>query len=137
MTDINKAVSDYIKSVNKNLICKRKLKKSIINDFRNSVLDYQEEKNITDINDIYAHFGTAEEVAKNYLSDADPKEIKKSTSAKKIILIAILTACILYVAGVTIAYINSQQSEINRVAFESWSDPDIPEEILAHYYNSK
>ncbi len=137
MTDINKAVSDYIKSVNKNLICKRKLKKSIINDFRNSVLDYQEEKNITDINDIYAHFGTAEEVAKNYLSDADPKEIKKSTSAKRIILIAMLTALILYIFGYTIAYINSQHTEVNHVTFESWSDPDIPEEILDYYYNSK
>ena len=49
MSDINKSIQEYINNVSKSFICNRKLKKTIINDFRNSVLDYKEENNITDI----------------------------------------------------------------------------------------
>lgn len=135
MSGINKEISVYISAVRKNLICTRKLKKTIITDFRNSVLDFAEERKITDINELYAHFGTPEEVAKTYLADADPKEIKKNINTKKVILTALIIALLMYAAGVIIIYTNARLTEIRHVTFESWSDPEIPSELMNMIYN--
>lgn len=130
MSDLNKAISDYISDVRKNLICNNKLKKQIINDFRNSVLDFAETRKITDINEIYAHFGTPEEVARTHLIDADPIKIKNATNMKKVLLTAAIIAIALYVSAIMIALANSQLGDEKTVIFESWTDPDIPSEIL-------
>lgn len=102
MTDLNKAISDYIADVRKNLICSRKLKKTIINDFRNSVLDLAEERKVTDINEIYAHFGTPKEIAESYLTEADAEKFSKTVIIRRIILaVAIICAAVLvYYASV-------------------------------------
>lgn len=93
MSDINKSIQEYINNVSKSLICNRKLKKTIINDFRNSVLDYKEENNITDIKKIYEHFGTPNEIAQIYMSDPDIQTIKRHINIKRIILAVLI--CIL------------------------------------------
>ena len=93
MSDINKSIQEYINNVNKSLICNRKLKKTIINDFRNSVLDYKEENNITDIKKIYEHFGTPNEIVQIYMSDPDIQTIKRHINIKRIILAVLI--CIL------------------------------------------
>ncbi len=93
MSDINKSIQEYINNVSKSFICNRKLKKTIINDFRNSVLDYKEENNITDIKKIYAHFGTPNEIAQIYMSDPDIQTIKRHINIKRIILAVLI--CIL------------------------------------------
>ncbi len=93
MSDINKSIQEYINNVSKSLICNRKLKKTIINDFRNSVLDYKEENNITDIKKIYEHFGTPNEIVQIYMSDPDIQTIKRHINIKRIILAVLI--CIL------------------------------------------
>lgn len=130
MADINKAISDYISDVRKHLICNNKLKKQIINDFRNSVLDFAETRKITDIKEIYAHFGTPEEVARTHLCDADPRKIKNATNMKKVLLTAVIIAIVLYVSAVIIAFVNARFADEKTVVFESWTDPDIPSEIM-------
>lgn len=93
MSDINKSIQKYINNVSKSLICNRKLKKTIINDFRNSILDYKEENNITDIKKIYEHFGTPNEIVQIYMSDPDIQTIKRHINIKRIILAVLI--CIL------------------------------------------
>lgn len=90
MSEINKSIQEYINNVSKSLICNRKLKKTIINDFRNSVLDYKEENNITDIKKIYEHFGTPNEIAQIYMSDPDIQTIKRHINIKRIILAVLI-----------------------------------------------
>lgn len=93
MSDINKSIQKYINNVSKSLICNRKLKKTIINDFRNSILDYKEENIITDIKKIYEHFGTPNEIVQIYMSDPDIQTIKRHINIKRIILAVLI--CIL------------------------------------------
>lgn len=86
MCPIEKELKAYVSGVRKNLVCRGKDKKMIINDIRNSVFDYAEEKCITDINDIYSHFGTPEEIAKQYLPETDIRRIKHTRRFRRIII---------------------------------------------------
>lgn len=77
MRAIDKLTNNYIKEIKQNLLCPVRQKKPVLKDIANSVKDYAENNNITDINDLYTHFGTPEEVAKSYMSQADIKDIKR------------------------------------------------------------
>ena len=73
MKTIEKEINAYIAAVRKNLVCNRKIKKQTVTDLRNSVFDYAENNNITDINLIYKHFGSPEELAKSFMTENDLK----------------------------------------------------------------
>ena len=118
MNSIEKDIRNYISDVGKNLVCSGKLKKQILKDIENDVLDYTDNKQITDINEIYAHFGTPEEIAKAYLSDAEPQNIKKAINIKKMLLVAIVIALAMLAITFIIAIIDSHSQNI------------------AYYYNS-
>ena len=86
MSAIENDIRNYISDVGKNLVCSRKQKKQILKDIENDVLDYTDNKQITDINEIYAHFGSPEELAKSFLSVADIKTVKRKIRTRNIIL---------------------------------------------------
>lgn len=114
MFSIEQEVNNYIAETGKNLICSQKKKKQILSDIKNSVLDYAENKNITDINEIYAHFGSPEEVARNYLFDADPENVRKATSIKKTVIGVLIAAAVFLMTMVIILfmYIRTGQGTI-------------------------
>ena len=77
MSRINKEIDEYIAEIKKNLICSSSQKNTIINDLRESIVNFVEENNIDDINKVYAQFGTPEEIANQSISDTEPQKIKK------------------------------------------------------------
>jgi len=100
MSTIEKDIRKYISDVGKNLICSGKLKKQILKDIENTVLDYTDNRQITDINEIYAHFGTPEDLAKTFLLSADVKSVKRKIKVRNIIIVLAvlaLTAVAVYV----------------------------------------
>ena len=54
MSRINKEIDEYIAEIKKNLICSSSQKNTIINDLRNSIVNFVEENDIDDINKVYA-----------------------------------------------------------------------------------
>lgn len=92
MCAIDKLTNNYIKEIKQNLLCPVRQKKQVLKDIVNSIKDYAENNNITDINDLYAHFGTPEEVAKSYMSQADINDIKRKIKVRRVLIIIIVAA---------------------------------------------
>ena len=78
MPAINKDIEKYLSQVKACLPCKKSDKAVILADIRLAISEFAENSAIQSIDDIYKRFGTPEEIAKAYLSDAEPNNIKKS-----------------------------------------------------------
>lgn len=87
---INKEVDSFIAEIRKNMLCPTSQKKAIINDFENSIFDFVEANNITDISDVRAHFGEPKDIAQQLLEDIDPSKIKKAINIKRVVLCALI-----------------------------------------------
>lgn len=95
MSRINKEIDEYIAEIKKNLICSSSQKSTIINDLRNSIVNFVEENDIDDINKVYAQFGTPEEIANQSISDTEPQKIKKNYKHHRVIIIGVVVAVLI------------------------------------------
>ena len=93
MIKIEKDIEKYMRAVEEYLVCLKEQKEKVLSEIRNSIYVYAEENGISDIGEVYDHFGTPEEIASQALSTVDPKMIKKALSIKRIVAIA-LTALV-------------------------------------------
>ncbi|MBE6786109.1 MAG: hypothetical protein E7538_07765 [Ruminococcaceae bacterium] len=101
---IEKDIKIYLHAIDNNLVCPKKQKKTILEDIEASIRDYIENENITDISQLYSHFGSAEEIAKTYLADfVTPADIKRAVNKKKALIIGVIVALIIWLLGVCIA----------------------------------
>ncbi len=114
MKTIENEINLYISEVRKNLVCNRKIKKQTVTDIRNSVFDYAESNNITDINLIYKHFGSPEELAKSFMTENDIKYIKRKIVLRRIILAVVFIILALISFLLIIEVMNQAKSDINR-----------------------
>ncbi len=114
MKTIEKEINAYIAAVRKNLVCNRKIKKQTVTDLRNSVFDYAENNNITDINLIYKHFGSPEELAKSFMTENDLKYLKRKIIIRRIILAVVFIILALISFLLIIEVMNQASSDINR-----------------------
>ena len=95
MSRINKEIDEYIAEIKKNLICSSSQKNTIINDLRNSIVNFVEENDIDDINKVYAQFGAPEEIANQSISDTEPQKIKKNYKHHRVIIIGVVVAVLM------------------------------------------
>lgn len=83
MTQINKDIEKYISDVGTHLFCLKKNKKAVLADMREAICEFTENNEVNSIDDIYKRFGTPEEIAKAYIADTEPKNIKKGSQYQK------------------------------------------------------
>ncbi len=102
MTEIKKDIEKYLSQVKAYLPCRNADKTAIIKDIRQAILEFAENSGAETIDDIYNRFGTPEEIAKAYLSDAEPQNIKKAINVRKVIIAAVV-AFLLILLGFLIA----------------------------------
>ena len=115
MCIIEKEIEKYLFEIQNNLVCSNKAKKNIISEIEGFVYDYAEVKGVTDISEIYEHFGTPEEMARTYLSQADPKKIAKAVRVKKAVIIGVIVALVMVAASLLISLMDAHKSHIGYV----------------------
>ena len=111
MIMIDKDIKNYLNDISTYLVCTKKQKKIILEDIKTSIRDYIETTNINDMSEIYNHFGSPEDIAKTYLANfVKPADIKKVVSKKKVLIIAIVIALVIFATGViTIVIENNKE----------------------------
>ena len=98
-------INAYMLSVKKHIVCDSKTKKMFIDDFKNDVIDYIETENIMNMDSVYSHFGTAEDVVDEFLKTLSSDSIKKASNWKKIVLITaivVVAICLIFWLSVVI-----------------------------------
>ena len=97
MTAIKKDIEKYISEVGTHLFCLKKNKKTVLEDIREAVFEFTENNDVTSMDVIYERFGTPEEIAKAYIADAEPKNIKKAISVRKVLVWAVVAVVLAFV----------------------------------------
>lgn len=108
---INKEVDSFIAEIKKNMLCPVSQKKTIINDFENSIFDFVESNNITDISDVYAHFGEPKDIAQQLLEDIEPSKIKKAINIKRVVLCALIFLALIFAISMILIVIDNHFSQ--------------------------
>lgn len=81
------------------MLCKNGVAKAFMKDFDNELTNFIEENKVSDMETIYAHFGTAEEVARSFFELADIQKISKGLHCKNTILTALIVALCMALVG--------------------------------------
>lgn len=115
---MKKQIKHYFKSIKHNLPCVNSAIRKMLDDLKVSVESYIQENNITDFIQIEQHFGTAEDIAKEFAMGVDGAYIKSYKFKKRVttIVISILAAIFVIIASLAIYIVVS--SEINTVSTE-------------------
>lgn len=104
---LKKDINQYIKEIKQNIICDFKTRKKFISDIKNSIYDFVECENSTSIDDVYHHFGTPQQIAKEFFVNADVKKIKRRMNFTKVVFVGVIIAIVLWATAVTIDLIDS------------------------------
>lgn len=110
MNRINKEIDEYFAEIKRNLIRSPSQKNTIINDLRESVVNYVEENNIDDIKKVYAQFGTPQDIADQSISDTEPQKIKKTYNHHRVIIIGVVVAVLIVAIVIIWAALDGHKS---------------------------
>ncbi|MBQ6884331.1 MAG: hypothetical protein IJN56_01185 [Clostridia bacterium] len=110
---MQKQLQSYFKDIKKNLPCLNSAMRKMLNDLKVSVNTFIDENNITDFTQIEQHFGTAENIAKEFAVGIDNSFVKSYKFKKRItaIVISILVAILVITASLAIyIYIENEKN---------------------------
>lgn len=102
------AASSYCAQVNKNLTCPGSMKRSFLRQLRNEVDFYCEEHGKQEVQNLYAVFGTPEEVAEEFLTELSAKTVSNCTTKRHKILITALIVVVIAAMAVGALSLQSQ-----------------------------
>ena len=97
-----KDLNRYISDIKSKLLYGSNASKSCLEDLKNEIDAYVDEQGVTSMEDVYARFGTADEVASALNSTADVQTVKKKLNFKK--LIAVMVAVFLAAWAIVCIY---------------------------------
>lgn len=89
-------VKKYKRLIKANLLCGTNLSKQFLSDLSDSIDNYIEENNITQLIDVQNHFGSPEQIAQSFLAETDIGVIRRKVRLKQIILFALIAALLMW-----------------------------------------
>lgn len=113
---MEKQLEIYFKIIKKNLPCLNSTMRKMLDDLKLSVNTFIQENGINDFEKIIEHFGTAEDIAKEFAVGIDNEYLKSYKFKKRIVTVAvsILAAILVIIASLAIYIVVS--NEVNKVA---------------------
>lgn len=109
MSIAKKDLKKYLSSIEANLICSKDEKKKILSDYESSINDFISEDCNNSMEAVYAHFGSPQDIAKAYLTYADPVYVKKAVDIRKIAIIVAIIVILIVVFGVAIMLVDNHK----------------------------
>lgn len=116
----NSEIKRYRREIKHLLLCKNSITKAFMKDFDNELFNFIEENKVSDMDTIYAQFGTAEEVARSFFEFANIQKISKGLRFTKAILTALIVALCMALVGMlyVIEDIHSEKQSITICSVE-------------------
>lgn len=101
---MQKQLQSYFKIIKKNLPCYNKAMKTMLDDLKVSVNTFIQENDITSFTQIEQHFGTAEDIAKEFAVGVDNTYVKSYKFKKRVtaIVLSILAAIMVSIFALVI-----------------------------------
>ena len=116
--ELKKEISKYLKEIRKLLPGDKDSKTEFIDGLTEQIEDFVAENEAATFHDILLTFGEPKEIADEYSAGMEAQEIKKSTSIKKAIIIALVVAIVIWgVAVMTGAAISRVEEQKDYTVF--------------------
>lgn len=126
---MKKQLKTYFKSIKKNLPCYNKTMRKMLDDLKVSVDTYIKDNNITDFEKIIVHFGTAEDIAKEFAIGIDNSFVKSYKFKKRVtaIVLSIIAAILVIMASLSVYIvieneIHTPVTHDNKITYEYSED---------------
>lgn len=115
---MKKQLKSYFKEIKKNLPCYNKAMKTMLGDLKIAVDTYINDNNVSDFAKIVEHFGTAEDIAKEFAVGLDNSYVKSYKLKKRIIAIVVSILAVIMIAVSTLVIYIIVMAENNRPVSE-------------------
>ena len=115
---MKKQLKVYFKEIKKNLPCVNSTMRKMLDDLRLSVDAYIKDNNVSDFEKIIEHFGTAEDIAKEFAVGLDNSYVKSYKFKKRIIAIVVSILAVIMIAVSTLVIYIIVMAENNRPVSE-------------------
>lgn len=102
----NRELKEYYARISDAVLCDRKQKKAFLKELQSSVEEFRLSNPQASVSDIEAFFGSLEQIAASFTDNTDSVRLKKKLSVKRIVLLAVILALLVYVAFVVISLID-------------------------------
>lgn len=108
---MQKQLKTYFKTIKKNLPCYNKAIRQMLDDLKLSVEAYIKDNDIACFDKITEHFGTAEDIAKEFAIGLDNSYVKSYKFKKRVasIVISLLVAIAVVIASLSVYIIVSSE----------------------------
>ena len=124
---MQKQLKTYFKTIKKNLPCLNSVMRKMLDDLKVSVNDYITQNNCIEFQEIEKHFGTAEDIAKEFAVGIDNAYVKSYKLKKRItaVVVALLTAILIIVTSLSIyIYIENENNSISNLEMQIVNNED-------------
>lgn len=106
-------IKKYLKSVEKNIPCSKKVKKDCLQSLKSNIEDIiSSDPNVT-LSSLTEILGTPKAVADGFASELDPAQIKKYKIIKNIVIFTVFG----FLAAVTIAFLSNCIYDLTRLDY--------------------
>ncbi len=102
----DRELKEYYSRINDAVLCDRKQKKAFLKQLKENVQEYICDAPEATMEDIEKTFGTPRTIAESFIVNADSGKIKKQIQLKKVLVIAVVIALIIYALFVVLSLID-------------------------------
>ena len=108
MAELNRELKAYKTRIKKLLLIRTPASTRFLEELENNIADYAEAQNVTGIEEIRAHFGTPEEIARAFFAGTDMEAVRKKLALRRAVVAVLLAALLLWGAALTALYVEAR-----------------------------
>lgn len=103
-------LSLYFHEIDEAIICKPDVKKTFFADFKERVGDFVAEHQPGSTEEVIAHFGRPEEIARAFFGTLDSLHIKKAMNRKKVAIVGVVAFLLIWSVIAIVGFINANNA---------------------------
>lgn len=103
-------LNHYINNIKNGLICSSKEKKKLMRDLKESIDDYMDCNDVNEIEQIYAQFGSVEDIVTSTNAMVNSKALKKAINWKKTVVLAVIAMIALFAIFLATSFLDVHKS---------------------------
>ena len=108
----NKERKQYINKIKKLLFCSSKDRKKFLHDFNENIDDFLKDNPEASIDELQKAMGTPQEIAEEFLSNIDTKELRKRTSIVRVLIIIGAVALLIFATTLFCLWLDAHESRV-------------------------
>ena len=108
MTALERELKTYRRQIKKLLLVKTDASERFLEELDGNIADFIEAEKVTAFSSVQSHFGTPEEIAKEFFAQTDINAVRKKLALKKGIAAALLAALLLWSTALAALYIEAR-----------------------------